>query len=207
MEINNLNLLEIFLLLSAHSNDNNLVGGCVRDSLLGKQPHDWDIVTSVPMDIIEEIFQDNGWKVDAVGKQFLVMNVSKNGERFEIANYRKEFGFTDGRRPDITEIGDINTDSARRDFTINSIYYNPMNGVYTDLNNGIKDVKKRLLRFVGDPEERIKEDHLRIWRLLRFKNKLGFDLEPKTEKAFRRYFVEYYLKQNPSRVLQEILKM
>src|SRR5690606_10668185 len=100
-------VLQVFLLLSNESSNTYLVGGCVRDMLLEKTPKDYDFVTDVSMDRIETIFSENGWKVDSVGKQFLVMFVSKNNVQFEIANFRKDVGFSDGRRPDKAEIGDI----------------------------------------------------------------------------------------------------
>jgi len=202
-----LKLLQIFIILNSISENSYLVGGCVRDMLLGKIPHDFDIVTDVTMDIMKEAFIGNGWRVDAVGEQFLILFISKDDIHFEIANFRKDSEYSDGRRPDKAEIGDLTTDSERRDFTINSIYYNPMKGSFLDPNNGKKDIEDRLLRFIGRPEHRIKEDHLRLWRLIRFKAQLGFEIEKETFKALKRYFPEYYLKQNPARVLQEILKM
>ena len=99
IHLNN-NLLQVFLLLQNESDNNYLVGGCVRDSLLGKIPKDFDIVTDVNMDRVETIFKENNWVVDSVGKQFLVMFISKNNEQFEIANFRKDGSYSDGRRPD-----------------------------------------------------------------------------------------------------------
>ena len=89
INIQNIALLQCFLILHNESNNTYLVGGCVRDILLGKIPKDYDLVTDVPMDRIEILFLENGWKVDSVGKHFLVMFVQKNGEQFEIANFRK----------------------------------------------------------------------------------------------------------------------
>lgn len=202
MELNN-NLLQIFVILKSYSNNNYLVGGCVRDFLTGKIPKDFDIVTDVQMDTIEEAFKTNGWSVDSVGKQFLILFVSKNGEQYEIANFRKDVGFSDGRRPDQAIIGNLETDAARRDFTVNSIYYDPFNDTYLDPNNGMKDVKNKTLRFIGRPEDRIKEDYLRIFRFYRFLSK-GFTPDKRSLKACREYFNEAYLKTTPERVRVEI---
>lgn len=205
MKLNN-NLLQLFMLLRSQSPNVYLVGGCVRDDLMGIQPKDFDIVTDVPMDTIEPLFSQNGWEVDSVGQQFLVMFVSKNGEQFEIANFRKDLGFSDGRRPDEVAIGDLESDAARRDFTVNSIYYDPINGKYIDPNNGRKDVECRILRFIGKPKDRIKEDFLRIFRFYRFLSK-GFTPEKRSLKACRELFNEAYLQTTPERVRMEVERM
>ena len=205
LKLNN-NLLQIFLILRGFSDKNYLVGGSVRDALLGKEPKDFDIVTDVHMDTIEQAFQENGWTVDAVGKQFLVMFVSKNGEQFEIANFRKDVGFSDGRRPDEAIIGDLNTDAARRDFTVNSIYYDPITGSFLDPNKGMEDIKTKTLRFIGKPHDRIREDYLRIFRFYRFLSK-GFTPDKKSLKACRELFNEAYLHTTPERVRMEVERM
>lgn len=205
--MNNLNLLQAFIILNSMSSNNYLVGGCVRDMLLGKDPKDYDIVSDIPMDDIEKAFVENGWKVDSVGKQFLILFVSKNNDQFEIANFRKDVGFSDGRRPDKAEIGDLISDSQRRDFTVNSIYYNPINGEFLDPNNGRKDLKNKLLRFIGKPHERIKEDYLRIFRFYRFLSTTGLYPEDKSMRACREMFNEAYLKTTPERVRMEIERM
>lgn len=194
------------MILGGFSRNNYLVGGCVRDSLIGKEPKDFDIVTDVHMDIIETAFIENGWTVDSVGKQFLIMFVSKNGEQFEIANFRKDVGFSDGRRPDEAVIGDLASDAARRDFTVNSIYYNPIDGSYIDPNNGMKDAKERVLRFIGRPHDRIREDYLRIFRFYRFLSK-GFTADKRSLKACRELFNEAYGQTTPERVRMEIEKV
>jgi len=205
VNLNN-NLLQIFMILRGFSKNNYLVGGCVRDSLIGREPKDFDIVTDVHMDVIEAAFQENGWTVDAVGKQFLVMFVSKNGEQYEIANFRKDVGFSDGRRPDEAIIGDLASDAARRDFTVNSIYYDPINGSYLDPNNGMKDAKERILRFIGRPHDRIREDYLRIFRFYRFLSK-GFTPDKKSLKACRELFNEAYGQTTAERVRMEVERM
>lgn len=202
----NISLLQLFVLLENESKNTYLVGGCVRDHLMGKKPHDFDIVTDVHMDKIEEVFSANDWKVDATGKEFLVMNVSRNGHMYEIANFRKDGEYKDGRRPDTVEIGDVETDSARRDFTVNAIYYNPFTGKYMDPQGGRKDLKDLRLKFIGRPKDRIKEDYLRIFRFYRFLSK-GFTPDKRSLKACREFFNEAYLKTTPERVRVEIEKM
>lgn len=200
-------LLELFLLLDNESKYSTyLVGGCVRDMLLLKNPKDYDIVTSVSMDKIEKIFSDNDWKICDSGKQFLVLNVSKSGHIYEIANFRKEVGFTDGRRPDSCEIGDMESDSHRRDFTINSIYYCPLRNEIFDLMGGFKDLNNKILKFIGKPHERIREDYLRVFRFYRFMLK-GFTADKKSLKACRELFHEAYSMTTPERVRVELEKM
>ena len=194
------------MLLNSQSSNNYLVGGCVRDWLMDQKPKDFDIVTDVHMDTIEELFSQNGWIVDTVGKQFLVMFVSKNGEQYEIANFRNDGGYSDGRRPDSVSIGDITTDAARRDFTVNSIYYNPLIGRFIDPNNGRKDLEFRILKFIGRPKERIEEDYLRVFRFYRFLKK-GLKPEKRSLKACREMFNVAYSKCTPERVRNEIERM
>lgn len=205
MILNN-NLLQVFILLNNESPNNYLIGGCVRDYLMNKQPKDYDIVTDIHMDKLEEIFKNNGWDVDSVGKQFLVMFISKDKYQYEIANFRKDIGFSDGRRPDAVEIGDLNSDALRRDFTINSIYYNPMTNEYIDPNEGMEDLKKRKLKFVGNPKDRIKQDYLRVFRFYRFLTK-GFKPDKRSLRACRTLFNEAYSKTCPERIREEIEKM
>jgi tRNA nucleotidyltransferase/poly(A) polymerase len=205
--IDNLLLLQLFLLVRNASKNTYLVGGCVRDMLLGRKPKDYDIVTDANMETLRGEFDNNGWKVDAVGENFLVYAVSKEHQQFEIANFRKEAGFTDGRRPDRTEIGTLEDDAARRDFTINSIYYDPVEVKFIDPNKGISDIKSRTLKFIGRPHDRIREDYLRVFRFYRFLAKLGFEGHPKSLRACREMFNEAYQKTTPERVRMEIERM
>ncbi len=201
----------IFYLLGQHSKNNYLVGGHVRDGFLGIKSKDYDIVTDIPMDISKPLFEENGFKVNECGEAFLVLVVSKDGEQFEIANFRKEFLYIDGRRPSSVEIGTIEEDAARRDLHINALYENPVTGEILDpTGKGLSDIKNKIISFVGNPEDRIREDYLRLWRAIRFNNnlkKLGFSYDKKTEKAIRRMFNESYINSNPERVREELEKM
>ncbi len=206
MRLNN-TLLQAILLLRNESENTYLVGGCVRDWLMDKTPKDFDIVTDVHMDKIKETFKDNGWKVDTTGKVFLVMFVSKNDEQFEIANFRKDIGFTDGRRPDNTEIGTMEEDARRRDFTVNAFYYDPiLNKIKAPLVESQKDIKSKTLRFIGKPKDRISEDFLRIFRFYRFLAK-GFKPDKKSLKACRENFDKAYKNTASERVRGEIERM
>ena len=200
-------VLQIFLILNEVSKNNYLVGGCVRDELIGKTPHDYDIVTDVHMDISKPLFEENGWKVKECGEAFLVLNISKGGYQFEIANFRKDGVYLDGRRPEKVEVGTIDEDAQRRDFTINAIYQNPLTGEVKDpTGHGLQDINTRTLRFIGKPEERIAEDKLRVFRFYRFLKK-GFYPERKSLKACRRLFNDAYVETTPERVRLELEKM
>lgn len=161
-------------------------------------------MTDAKIESLNEDLTTSGWEVKGVGDHFLVNIVSKNGNMFEIANFRKESGFSDGRRPDTVEIGTLEEDAKRRDFTVNSIYYDPFGGQYIDPNGGMKDIKSRTLKFIGNPHDRIKEDYLRVFRFYRFLAKLGFEGHPKSLKACREMFNEAYRNTTPERVRMEI---
>jgi tRNA nucleotidyltransferase/poly(A) polymerase len=206
-------VFQIFLILDALSHNNYLVGGCVRDLLLNRTPADYDFVTDVPMDKIVTAFTEAGWKVNVTGQQFLVVSVSKDGEQYEIANFRKDGSYGDGRRPDTVEIGTIEDDANRRDFTINALYLKPgrftedmVDALIDPTGKGQTDLYNKVLRFIGKPEDRIREDYLRIFRFYRFATK-GFRPEPKSLRACRELFNEAYLKTTPERVRVELEKM
>lgn len=202
------NLLEVFLHLKNFNSTSYLVGGCVRDMLLNKKPKDFDIVTDCNLDLLTNILKDNGWKVDEAGKQFLVTIISKDGYNYEVCNFRKDGTYTDGRRPDSVEIGDIFSDSERRDLTINALYYDPFASVYLDpTKKGLDDIKNKIIRLNGNPNKRIEEDLLRIMRVYRFSNQLGFEIDKNTLKACRRNFNEMALKIPPERIKNEVEKM
>jgi len=154
-------------------------GGCVRDMLLSIEPKDFDIVTSANPDQIEDILEHT----IPIGKQFGVILAVKNGHKFEVATFRSDSGYSDGRRPDAVTFTSAEEDAKRRDFTINGMFYDPIADKVIDYVDGQKDLDARLIRFIGDPHERIQEDHLRILRAIRFKNEYDFQYEPKTYEA------------------------
>ncbi len=153
-----------------------LAGGCVRDMLLKRPAKDYDIVTNAVPEQIEELFP----QTVAIGKHFGVMLVNHNKHHFEIATFRSDSGYTDGRRPDYVTFTSAEEDAKRRDFTINGLFYDPFQEKVLDYVDGQIDIKEKLIRFIGDPVARIEEDALRILRAIRFKNRLGFRYHPGT---------------------------
>ncbi len=158
-------------------------GGCVRDMLLKKEAKDFDIATSALPDQIEKLFAETY----AVGKNFGVIHVVENTHQFEIATFRSDSGTSDGRRPDAVTFTHAEEDAKRRDFTINGLFYDPTTEEVLDFVGGRDDLSNKLIRFIGDPHQRILEDHLRIIRAVRFKNTLGFGYHPDTYASLKKH--------------------
>lgn len=177
-------------------------GGCVRDMLLGIEPKDFDIVTSAHPDQIEEILENT----IPIGKQFGVILAIKNGHHFEVATFRSDSGYSDGRRPDYVEFTDAENDALRRDFTINALFYDPTEDKLLDFVGGKEDLRDRLIRFIGDPEARIKEDHLRILRAVRFKNTFQMQYHPRTYQAIKTH-AKLITKISTDRIRDELNKI
>lgn len=154
------------------------VGGCVRDSIMGKTPHDWDVATSALPEETEKVFSKydqvlNGLKHGTVG-------VIINHRNFEITSFRTEGAYSDNRHPDSVEfVKNVEEDLSRRDFTVNAIAYSPGEGMI-DPFFGAKDIEKKVIRCVGDAGKRFDEDALRIMRAIRFSSVLGFKIDEKT---------------------------
>ncbi len=178
-------------------------GGCVRDMLLGTKPQDFDIVTSAQPEEIEKILSHT----IPIGKQFGVMLAVVNGHHFEIATFRSDSGYSDGRRPDAVFFTNAREDAKRRDFTINGMFYDPIEDKVLDYVGGQSDLDQRLIRFIGNPHERIMEDHLRILRAIRFKNVLNFQYEPETYKALLKHASLLIDKVSNERIRDELNKM
>lgn len=205
-------LLQLLTIVYNQSSETYLVGGCVRDMLLGKTPKDYDIVTAAKITNLKPLLEENGWEVKGVGDAFLVYVVSKNypdgTHMYEVANFRKESKTSDGRRPDSVEIGTIEDDAARRDFTVNSLYYNPLLvGHIRDFNGGMKDLFERKLKFIGKPKDRIQEDYLRVYRFFRFIGTLKFTPDKRSLSACREYFTEATNNTTPERIRQEFERL
>ena len=160
-----------------------LVGGCVRDLLLDRPINDLDLATSATPDDIERIFPDN---TIPVGKSFGVMLVKRDGFIFEVATFRTDGGYTDGRRPDHVEFSTPEHDAQRRDFTINALFLDPHTEEIFDFTGGLSDLKARVLRTIRNPGDRFNEDHLRLLRAVRFTAVLGFTMEAETRAAVER---------------------
>ena len=160
-----------------------LVGGCVRDLLLGCTPKDFDVATDARPDRIMDLFPNSG----RVGAQFGVVLVRDFASQVEIATFRSDREYEDGRRPTTVHFeSDPRADVLRRDFTINGLMLDPDNGEVLDSVGGRADLERRLVRAIGDPEERFQEDHLRLLRAVRFAARLNFAIETDTFAAMRR---------------------
>ena len=160
-----------------------LVGGCVRDWIRGDAVKDYDVATSATPEDIEKIFT----KVVEVGRAFGVMKViAENGRNIEVATFRKESDYQDHRHPNKVEFSSVKEDASRRDFTVNAFYYDLKTGQVLDFFDGLSDLKSRVIRAIGIPEERFTEDALRLLRAVRFASRFGFTIEPETEVAIQK---------------------
>ena len=169
------------------------VGGCIRDTLLGRSPDDWDITTSAKPEEIKRIFE----KTIDTGIQHGTVTVLINEKPYEVTTYRVDGNYGDGRHPDsVTFSSNLREDLRRRDFTINAMAYNDKNGLKDEF-DGRKDLERRVIRCVGDPKERFSEDALRMMRAIRFSSQLGFNIEMNT------YLAIIELSQNIKNVSME----
>lgn len=175
----------------------------MRDMLLGIKPKDFDIVTSATPDEIEDILEHT----IPVGKQFGVILAVKNKHHFEVATFRSDSGYSDGRRPDAVTFTTAKEDAKRRDFTINGMFYDPIKDKVIDYVGGQKDLDAKLIRFIGDPHKRILEDHLRVLRAIRFKNEYNFQYEPKTYNALSWHASIVVDRVSNERIMAELNKM
>ena len=171
--------LHVIRTLRADGHQAYVVGGCVRDQLLGAQPKDWDVATSARPEQVEALFP----RTIGVGKSFGVILVVLDGHESEVATFRGESEYSDGRHPDSVHFTDAEEDARRRDFTINALFYDPEEQCVLDFVGGLADLDAHLLRTVGEPEERFAEDHLRLLRAVRFAARTGFTLEARTRRA------------------------
>lgn len=153
-----------------------LVGGCVRDMLLNKKPSDFDISTSALPEQVEKLFP----KTIPVGKSFGVVIVQQHGVAIEVATFREDVAYSDGRRPDQVRFSSAKEDALRRDFTINGLYYDSKQKKVVDWVKGKKDLEAQIIRTIGDPSKRFEEDKLRMLRAIRFSANLNFKIESKT---------------------------
>lgn len=158
-------------------------GGCVRDRLMGRAPKDYDVVTSAPPETVQSLFP----KTVPIGKAFGVIGVVRGRKLYEVATFRSESGYADGRRPDTVRYADARQDVERRDFTINALFYDPEVDQVLDFVGGQEDLRKRVIRAVGDPDRRFAEDHLRMLRAIRFAATLDFQIEESTRNAVMRH--------------------
>ena len=175
------NVKTVIEILEKNGYEAYIVGGCVRDELLGRTPKDYDITTSAIPEQVKKVFRD--YRVIDTGIRHGTVTVIVNGESFEITTYRKDGAYSDRRRPDsVIFSSSLTDDLSRRDFTINAMAYNPRGGL-ADPYDGQSDLFRRKISCVGNPEKRFGEDALRIMRALRFSSELGFKLEDGTAEA------------------------
>ena len=159
-------------------------GGCVRDMLMGSVPEDYDIATNArPNDIIN-IFK----RTVPVGVHYGVVLVIENGFEFEVATFRSDGTYTDGRHPDTVTFCDARGDALRRDFTINGMFYDPIDDKHFDYVGGREDMQAHLIRAIGNPSERFNEDRLRMIRAVRFTCRFNFNMESKTAEAIKNLY-------------------
>ncbi len=178
------------------------VGGCVRDVLLGREPSDYDIATNARPEQTEKLFP----KIIPVGKQFGVLLVVEGGHEFQIATFRAEADYKDGRRPETIRFADAREDAIRRDFTVNGLFFDPITNQLHDWVGGEKDLRAKIIRTIGSPDERFAEDHLRLLRAIRFAAQLDFEMEAQTFAAVQKH-AEKIRVVSAERIRDELLKL
>ena len=155
------------------------VGGCVRDALLGTTSEDYDIATSALPEDVQKLFP----RSRAVGTHFGVILITESGTDFEIATFRNDGAYLDGRRPENVVFSSPEEDAQRRDFTVNGMFYDPIKEEVIDFVGGRADLDKKIIRAIGESAERFREDHLRLMRAVRFATTLNFEIEATTWEA------------------------
>ncbi len=168
--------LEVVKKLVAAGHQALLAGGCVRDQLLGREPKDYDVATNARPEQVVKLFHG----APTVGAHFGVVIVRKADHQIEVATFRKDGSYSDGRHPDSVEFSSAEEDAQRRDFTVNGLLEDPLQGQIIDYVGGRADLEAKVLRAIGNPEERFMEDQLRLMRAVRFATVLGFDIEKET---------------------------
>jgi poly(A) polymerase len=180
-----------------------LVGGCVRDLLLGREPGDYDVTTDATPEEVMKLFPET----IAVGAQFGVMLIPRDGLKVEVATFRSDVGYSDGRHPDrVVYSKTPQEDVQRRDFTINGLLMRHDTGEVLDFVGGQADLKAKVIRAIGEPSRRFTEDKLRMMRAVRFAARFGFEIEAATFRAIRRHVAEIH-QVSPERLREELTKM
>ena len=195
-------VLDLLRRLQKAGHEAYLVGGCVRDELRGIAPQDYDMATSARPEEVEALFP----QTHAVGKSFGVILVVEHGHTFEVATFRAESDYTDGRRPNTVTFSDAQTDASRRDFTVNGLFMDPLTDTVHDWVGGQEDLEKRRLRTIGHPTERFNEDHLRLLRAVRLAAQLDFEIDPATFAAVRD-MADHITRVSAERIRDELLKL
>src|SRR5438094_6471359 len=172
---------ELVRRLRAAGHEAYFAGGCVRDRLLGREPLDYDVATSAAPEAVQALFP----RTIPVGVQFGVILVVAGGMPVEVATFRSDAAYVDGRRPSAVHFGSAREDALRRDFTINALFLDPLTGDVVDFVGGQADLRAGIIRAIGDAHARIGEDRLRMLRAVRLAARLGFTIEPTTLDAIR----------------------
>ncbi|MFZ4773410.1 MAG: CCA tRNA nucleotidyltransferase, partial [Chlamydiia bacterium] len=180
-----------------------ICGGAVRDLLLGHSPNDIDIVTSLEIETIRPLFK----KTIEVGVQFGIIVVVEEGHHFEIATFRTELDYKDGRRPSQIFFGSPEEDAKRRDFTINGMFLDPFTNEIIDFVGGKEDLKEKKIRAIGNPHDRFQDDRLRMIRAIRYAARFQFQIDPFTQDAIKEHAPTLLPSVSFERILQEIEKM
>ncbi|MFC1571698.1 CCA tRNA nucleotidyltransferase [Candidatus Margulisiibacteriota bacterium] len=197
------NALEIIKKLHQKGHQAYLVGGCLRDSLLGLPVKEWDITTSAKPDEVTKLFP----KVIPTGIDYGTVTILLKDGQYEVTTFRSDEKYVDGRHPsNVKFTDDIHQDLSRRDFTVNALAYDPATKKLIDDFEGQKDLKKKLIRAIGNPVDRLSEDGLRAVRACRFAARLGFEIEPKTFAAIAQT-LDVTKKVAPERIHDELVKM
>lgn len=178
-------------------------GGWVRDFLMRHPSNDIDIVTNAPLSVIQKLFA----KTIPVGINFGILIVVYKGHQFEIATFRKEYDYKDGRRPSYVTTATPEEDAKRRDFTINGMFYDPISNLLYDYVNGQTDIEKKIIRAIGNPSLRFREDRLRMIRAVRYAVRFHFTIESKTVKAIIEQSSDLFPSVSIERVWDELQKM
>src|SRR5262245_49847564 len=173
--------IEVIKELRRHGHEAYFVGGCVRDMVMKIEPADYDVATSAQPEQIVKIFP----RTESIGAQFGVVLVIQKGHPFEVATFRSDEAYIDGRRPTGVVFTDAKQDVLRRDFTINGLLYDPLTREIIDYVNGRVDIEAKIVRAIGDPNARFEEDKLRVLRAIRFGARLGYTVEPANREAVR----------------------
>ncbi len=194
--------LKIVHTLKQHGYEAYFVGGCVRDLLRKKTPKDFDIATNAVPETITKYFS----KTIPVGAKFGVMIVLEEGLPFEVATFRADQGYQDGRHPSKIRFTDAREDAIRRDFTVNGIFYDPLKKQVMDWVGGREDLKRKVIRAIGDPQKRFREDKLRMLRAVRFASTLGFKIERQTFLSIKK-LASKISEVSQERVRDELVKM
>jgi len=172
-------VLEVCTQLSRVGFKAYLAGGCVRDALMMNIPNDFDVATDALPEQVQELFPQS---LD-VGKSFGVIIIPYEGFQIEVATFRQDFEYKDGRRPTGVQFSSPEEDAKRRDFTVNALFYDWVDNKVLDFVGGVQDIENRVIRCVGEPKLRFREDHLRIVRAIRFHSQLGFEIDHETYEA------------------------